>query len=238
VASVDDFGGALAEHPLLPQAWAQKLCFYVSSSACDEADPELARVVARFVDSGYAWDVLVKELVTSPLTTRAAPTATAQENGEVIAVARRDHLCASIAARLGLADACSAPEIADIVSGLPSDGYGRGAVAPILPNDPTLFFRAAVENICASVAARVVDPASATPNARQWSSADPHAAIADFVGTLMALTPSDARAAPARDLLEAHYASALSQSGTSATDALRSTFIVACAAPSAISIGL
>src|SRR5262249_48354337 len=117
VANVDDFGAALAEHPLLPQAWAQKLCFYVSSSACDPSDPELARVVGRFVDSGYAWDVLVKELVTSPMTTRAAKTATTQANGEVIAVARRDHLCASIAARLGLDDACSAADIAAIVSG-------------------------------------------------------------------------------------------------------------------------
>ena len=37
--------------------------------------------------------------------------------------------------------------VPEIVSGLPSDGYGRGATMPVLPNAPTLFYRAATENI-------------------------------------------------------------------------------------------
>jgi hypothetical protein len=53
----------------------------------------------------------------------------------------------------------------------------------------------------------------------------------------MALTASDARAAPAQELLQARFAAAL-QSGASASDALKSTFVAACLAPSSVSIGL
>src|SRR5205823_1611047 len=111
--------------------------------------------------SGYAWAPLVKALATSPLTTYATPTDTMKKNGgAIVTVSRRDHFCAALDARLGTGDACalgSASEMATtstplIVSGLPSDAYGRGAVAPILPNEPTLFFRAGLENICENVA--------------------------------------------------------------------------------------
>jgi hypothetical protein len=126
-----------------------------------------------------------------------------------------------------------------IASGLPSDGYGRGAAEPVLPNAPTLFFRAGLENICGSVAAQVIDVAASKQVAgvKQWSSADPDAAIADFVSLIMALPASDTRAEPAQALLQGHYADALAQ-GASASNALRSTFVTACLAPSFVSIGL
>jgi hypothetical protein len=198
----------------------------------------------------------------SPLTTHAAPTSTAaQAGGDVVVVARRDHLCAALNARLGFTDVCgldarsvtSAPSAAamaaipSIVSGLPSDAYGRGSVAPLLPNEPTVYFQAATRNICELVAAVVVDPADASGAAassgasgpgKQWSSANPDSAIADFVATLLALAPSDPRSGPATDLLKAHYTQALQQPGVSATDALRSTFAVACQSPSLVSVGL
>ncbi len=99
----------------------------------------------------------MKALVTSPLTTYVSDTTTRRANGEVVAVSRRDHLCAALDARLGFADVCGldalgdasgGPKIPAIVSGLPSDAYGRGALEPILPNQPTLFFVAGLENIC------------------------------------------------------------------------------------------
>jgi hypothetical protein len=184
--------------------------------------------------------------VTSPVATNGVATATSAANGEVVAVARRDHLCAALDARLGFADVCGLQTrvkatglIPEIVSGLPSDAYGRGAPVPILPTQPTLFFRAATENICTAIAAQVIDPVG-TPAAgvTPWSSAQPDAAIADFVGTVMGLTPADPRSAPATTLLQSHFASALAQAGISATAALQSTFVVACLAPSAVSIGM
>jgi hypothetical protein len=54
----------------------------------------------------------------------------------------------------------------------------------------------------------------------------------------MGLVPSDPRAAQATELLKEHYTSALAETGTAPADALRSTFVVACLSPSAVSIGL
>src|SRR5262249_15871235 len=150
--------------------------------------------------------------------------------------------------RLGFTDVCGLnllskrqqqATIPSIVGGLPSDGYGRGSTVPVLPNEPTLFYRAATENICAPNEAQGIDVplAKQGPGGKVWSSAEPDAAIADFVATLMALTSSDPRTAQATTLLQGHFKTAMAQ-GAGAADALKSTFIVACMAPSAISIGL
>jgi hypothetical protein len=246
VKSVADFGAVLAAHPLVATGWVQKLCYYVNSAPCAESDPEFLRIVALFRDSNHSFSALVKAFVTSPLTTYASETLTSETNGEVVAIARRDHLCAALDARLGLADVCGldarsrlfpSGSVPDIGSGLPADGYGRGVAAPILPSQPSLFFRAGVENLCASAAAQVIDPVAGT-GLQRWSTADPEAAIGDFVSLVMALPASDPRATPARALLEAHFRAALGQNGISPTDALRSTFVVACLSPSLVSIGL
>lgn len=248
LSSVADLADVLTSHPLFGPAWAQKLCYYVNSKACDPSDPELARIVADWKSSGYAWNTLVRELLSSPLTTGAAPTLTTRE-GLTVAVSRRDHICTALNERLGFKDVCALDvtttataaqkAIAPIVAGLPSDGYGRGSVAPVLPNEPTLFYRAGMENICATVSALVIDtPAkSQLSNVKQWSSKDPDSAIADFVSTILALTPSDPRSQPMTNALKSHYTQAMGQ-GATATNALRSTFVVACLSPSALSIGL
>ncbi len=248
VASMSDFGSVLAAHPLFARAWVQKLCYYANSAACVDTDPELTRIVQSFQDSKFAWDALVVELFASPLVTHASDTATADINGEVVAVSRRDHLCAALDNRLGFTDVCGLHAVTagqaraivpSIAAGLPSDGYGRGSTAPVLPNQPTLFYRAGLENICEAVAAQTIDVLAAKqlPNVTQWSSAKSDAAIADFVHIVMALPPSDPRAGPATDLLQAHFGKA-TKSGATAANALKSTFVVACLAPSSISIGL
>jgi hypothetical protein len=248
VSSIGDLGATLASHPLLPSAWAQKLCYYANSSPCDTTDPEFQRIVGVFESSTFSWNALVRELFASPLTTHATPTQTATVQGEVIAVSRRDHLCAALDARLGFTDVCGLDaatkvemktSIPEIVSGLPSDGYGRGAIAPVLPNASTLFFRAGTENICEAVSALVIDvPAKQQiTGVKQWSSTAPTPAIADFVQIVMGLVPSDARSAQATQILTSHFSSAV-QSGASASNALKSTFTAACLAPSFVSIGL
>ncbi len=248
VSTMADLGQVLTQHPLFPSAWAQKLCAYANSAPCADSDPEFQRIVAAFQASSFDWNTLVRELLSSPITTNASQTATAVANGQVVAVARRDHLCASLDNRLGFPDVCGVDAVtrkalgatvSQIVSGLPSDGYGRGSTMPVLPNQPSLFFHAGTENICNSIAGNVIDVGAGKQIAgvKYWSSAAPDAAIADFVATVMALVPSDPRAAPATTLLKDHLTAALAQ-GASAADALKSTFIVACQAPTALSIGM
>ena len=246
--TIDDFAQLLASHPLVGQAWGQKLCYYVNSAPCNPIDPEFLRVLDAFNKSGGSWNSMVHELLASPITTNASETETEKTNGAVIAVSRRDHLCAALNNRLGFVDVCQLDStmqarpvtaIAQIVSGMPSDGYGRGATIPVLPNQPTLFYRAGLENVCAQVAALTIDAQanSAQPGAKQWASADPDAAIADFVGIVMAMPPSDVRAAQATQLLRGHFDAAVA-TGASAKDSLKSTFVVACLSPSFIGIGM
>ena len=130
--------------------------------------------------------------------------------------------------------------VAAIVGGLPSDGYGRGSPIPVLPNQPSLFYRAGLENICEAVAAMVIDAKAnaAQPNVKIWSSASPDAAIADFVSTVMALTPSDPRARRRDEDPDAALQRRQGAAAPRASDALKSTFVAACLAPSAIGIGM
>jgi hypothetical protein len=246
VTSVGALASTLASHPLLPSAWVEKLCYYANSEACQTNDPEFERLVGVFKSSGYSWSALVRAFFASPIVTYASATQTAVQSGEVVAVSRRDALCAALDDRLGLNDVCALDALSKvsnkttvplIVSGLPSDGYGRGAVAPVLPNQPTLFYRAGTENICEAVAAMVIDAPSPAAGVKQWSSGQPTAAITDFVETVMALTPSDERFAAAQTILQSHFAAAM-KTGASASNALKSTFVAACMAPSSITIGL
>ena len=143
VNSVADLGNVLASHPYFAPGWVQKLCYYANSSPCDAADPAFQQIVSDFSASNMSWNGLVKELLTSPIVTNAAETATAAQNGEVIAVSRRDHLCAALDARLGFEDVCqinsslektptNQTTIGQIASGLPSDAYWprRGGACP------------------------------------------------------------------------------------------------------------
>lgn len=250
VETIDDFANALGTHPAFAAAWAQKLCYYANSVACATDDPEFQRIVKAFQDSGYQWTTLVRELFASPITTNAAATKTTADD-ETVAVARRDHLCAALDNRLGFVDICGLNPankgskggkntvVPQIVAGLPSDGYGRGSTVPVLPNLPTLFYRSGVENICVAIANKVVDGAADpnNPDMKHWSSAQSDAAITEMVELVMGLVPSDPRNAQATTLLKAHFASA-TKTGASASDALKSTFVTACLAPSAVGIGM
>ncbi len=72
MANITDFASTLATHPLFAQAWAQKLCYYANSSPCQPTDPEFQRIVGDFKTSGFQWNMLVRELMSSPITTNAS----------------------------------------------------------------------------------------------------------------------------------------------------------------------
>ncbi len=232
-STVDDFAKILAEHPRFPIAWTQKLCFYVNSVGCQEADPEFARVVDAFKSSNLSFKVLVRELLSSPLVTGTAETKTFAEAGPAPSISRLDHFCSALSNRLGVTDVCRATAALGVLANnIPADGYSRGAESPVLNSDPSLFFRSAAENLCRGVADRVVDVTGS-----KYSSTKKDAAVADLVANLMGLPSSDPRAAVAKQILNEHYDAAV-KAGGKPTDALRSTFTLACTSPTVLSVGL
>jgi hypothetical protein len=117
-----------------------------------------------------------------------------------------------------------------IASIMPADGYGRGQTEPLLANSPTLFFRSGVENICAILAAQVVDNGTSS----LYSSSDPNAAVAGMVSNFMGIEA--ARAAMPTAILTSHYDAAVA-GGATPTSALQSTFVAACLSPAVVGIG-
>jgi hypothetical protein len=236
--NIFDFASQLASHPDFATAWVQKLCTWANSARCDETDGEFQRVATMFANSLYDWKTLEVTLFSSPLVTYLQPTRTVSNNGEVFPVARRDHLCGALSIRLGIPDVCGldvntvVPQdlkgVQFIARVLPSDSYSRGAEDSVLANDPNLFFRTGMENICAALAGKLIDTGA------RWSSSTPDAAIADFVHTLMGV--GSGRDATPLQILNEHFQSART-AGVSATDALKSTFVLACISPSVVGMG-
>src|SRR5467141_3718373 len=239
-SNIFDLAGQLTAHPDFAGAWVQKLCTWANSAACDETDGEFARVAALFADSNYDFKTLEIALFSSPLVTYLQPTKTVSQGGEVFPVSRRDHLCAALSIRLGIPDACGLDvntvvpndlkKVQFIARVLPSDSYSRGAEEPVLANDANLFFRTGMENICVIFAARLIDAGPGT----RWSSASPDASIADFVHTLMGVGAG--RDATPLSILGEHFQSAKT-AGLSASDALKSSFVIACLSPGVVGMG-
>jgi len=235
--SFDDFANALVQHPLYASAWAQKLCYYANSSGCSEQDPEFKRVVQAFVDSKYDFHTLLLELFSSPLVTGQVATKTWQSVGETVSIARQDHFCAALTNRLQLAtNLCvgitdNTTRVA-VTNNIPLDGYLRGAEAPALSTAQTPFYRGATESLCAYAASLTVDKGKS-----RYDSTKKDAAITDFVANIMGITSADPNSATVTQLLKEHYDAAIA-AGAKPTDALKSTFIVACLSPTSVAIGL
>ena len=125
-----------------------------------------------------------------------------------------------------------------IAASVAADAFSRGSQIPVTPSDPTLFYRAASELLCENVAALVVD---ATVGHGLHAAPTCAGAIADMVEQVMGYPPGDpltrARADPAGPLRR--RADVGRGSGAArATNALRSTFALACESPTSLGIGL
>jgi hypothetical protein len=238
---------AIVSHPRFAITWTQKLCRFANSVDCSEDDPEFMRIASDFQASNFDFNKLVHEIFSSPLITYATSTKSAQDQGVVVSIARRDSLCTTLSNRLGTADICgiwgihSDPTNANLASAVPSDAYARGAEAPLLPTDPDLFFQSGTNNLCIRLAEQLVDVGK-TPT---FSSANTDATIHSIINVVMGLPDTDVRVQPITDALTSHYMTAMNtmvmQTGTPVpqkTIAMRSTFVVACTSPNALSSGL
>jgi len=169
-----------------------------------------------------------------------------------VSISRRDHFCAALSNRLGKPDLCAQAvpvpnptqtATATIAQSVAGDAFSRGSQVPVTPSDPTLFYRSASELLCSNIAAQVVDP---TAGGGVYSMSDVPGAIGNMVENLMGYPPGHPAHAEAIQILQEHYDGArMTRSGTggggattSATNALRSTFILACESPTAVGIGL
>jgi hypothetical protein len=266
--TIYDFGNILGTHPLFPTAWVQKLNYYVNSQPAYVAgsipndttptDPVFTQIVQNFQNSGYDWNTLVLDLLSSPLTTNAVPTTTtaSAQEGVTVGVARRDHLCAALNFRLGFTDICGLDAstvfpkgatgqllktIQAIAGGLPSDGYGRGSNVPVLPTDPSLFYRSGIDNMCWNVAQLVVDPSAPTAGVTYFYSAASQldASLDSLVTNLMGITASNPLYAGALAALKNQYAAGLvAPVSATPTESLESVFTTACMSPSLAGIGM
>lgn len=240
---VQDVANILANHPRFALAWVLKLHYWANTLPALETDPEVLRVAEVFRASNFDFKVLVRELFSSPLVTWSGPTETTVTGGVRLSIARRDHYCAALSNRLGLTDVCAMNQayptadqaaVAAPANLLPADTFVRAAELPSLPTDPDLFFRASVERMCTLLAGQVVDVAKGTS---LYVGTKPDEAIDEFVKTVMALPSTDPRAEPARALLKDNFTQSTA-AGASASDALKSTFTLACISPSAVIVGL
>lgn len=239
---ISDFANALIQHPLYPTAWAQKFCEYANSGDCSADDPELMRIGEAFKAGGYKLKALIRETFSSPVVTFATATRTSDEFGPAVGIARREVFCQRLTERLQIPDACNlagqnplgnavrtSPKLA---LGVPNAGFARGEPRAILPRDPNLFFSNGTEKLCTTLANGLIGVG--TP---KWAPAQKEVAFDDFVGIIMGVPPSDPRATPLRALLSSHYDEAIAAKAKD-TDALRSTFVVACSSPLGVSSGL
>ncbi len=249
--SILDFGGLLSQvtdrAEALPisrfaLATTQKLCYFANSAACAESDVEFRRIARAFESSAYNFPLLIKEFFSSSLATSVGAGGALDEARSAVSIARRDQLCAALSNRLVRPDLCSlavpvpSSEQAateKIAGSVAADAFSRGSEAPVTPSDPTLFYAAATELLCENVAALVVDGATNGV----YASADSPAAIRDMVTRIMGYPPSDAHFAEALAILTENYRENIALKAT-ATNALRSTFALACQSPTALSVGL
>ena len=207
------------------------------SSAISQTRRRVAKVIPNssasswhFQSSGHDLKTLLREVLTSPLTTGTRNTQTFADRGMTLSVARRDQLCGAMSTRLGVPNLCAlgrAPSLAQLI---PSDGFSRGGTAPILATDPSLFYRAATEQLCRNFADYVVD-SNVTGKPSRYQSKLPDAAISDMVQTVMGVVPSDPRYGSLLAILSEHYAKASKTQGITVVDALKSTFTLACMSP-------
>ena len=157
---VEALGAAIANHPSFAKAWTQKMCVWANSSRCVDDDPEFQRVALAFRDSNHNFKVLLRELLTSPLSTFTSRTASSNRNGVSVGVARRELLCQRLSARAKRPDLCQQDAVrrgfdnddgwyAQTYSqGLPSIGHLRGESLAIMPRVPGVLFQPAIERLC------------------------------------------------------------------------------------------
>ena len=193
--------------------------------------------------SNYSWNTLVQALFSSPLVTYLQDTPTADVEGETFPIARQEHLCATLSNRLGITDVCGLDANTVVPNDArrrcrpsppvwPSDEYSRGKPTPVLANTPSLFLRTGMENLCVALAPV---PHRQRRRRGQFTSTRPNRRDSGFRHDLMGLHERSQRPAAGRSCRGT--SPPRRQTGATASDALKSTFVLACLSPYVIGVG-
>jgi Protein of unknown function (DUF1585) len=254
---VEALGAAIAKHPDFAKAWTQKLCVWANSARCAEDDPEFQRVAKSFKDSNHNFKTLLRELMTSPLSTFASRTGSSDLNGVAVGVARRELLCQRLSARAKRSDLCQQDAIRGVYDnddgwlaqtysqGLPAIGHLRGESLAVMPRTPGVLFQPAIERLCRFYSDSLVG--QYLYGAVVWPTPTNPKELGDtldeFVSVVIGVPKSDDAFPELRSLLESHYLETLALSkdiphNTVESQALKSTFVAACSSPFFSSTGL
>ena len=242
VTSIADLGNALATHPYFAPGWVQKLCYYVNSSPCDPTDPAFPQIVSDFTSSNYSpgtpWSKSCLRHPSSPTRwRRRLLSRTVRSSPWPAATTSVPHSNA----RLGFADVC----------GLTSRCMRRGQLhrrrsrrscrvshrtatdagrwRPFFPTSR----RSSSGRPSRTSASRLPRKSSTCRWPSRWRASSNGRARSrrrpsrTSVSVVMGLTTPDPRTVQASALLTQHYQAALAQKGTTATQALESTFVAA-----------
>jgi hypothetical protein len=129
-----------------------------------------------------------------------------------------------------------------IAGSVAADAFSRGSQTPVTPAYPDLFYRAASEELCENVAKLVVDATGGPYTSSSTSCANGDGLLTKFVEQVMGVNASDSTHNPALMILENHCGMAAkvktSGGGSAQTNAVRSTFVLACESPTSLGIGL
>ena len=168
-----------------------------------------------------------------------------------ISISRQAHLCAALSNRMGISDICAlqaaVPTSAQsttltIAGSVAADAFSRGSQTPVTPAYPDLFYRAASEELCENVAKLVVDATGGPYTSSSSSCADGDGLMTKLVEQVMGIAAGDPIHDQALMTLENHCGNAAkvktSGGGSAQTNAVRSTFVLACESPTSLGIGL
>jgi hypothetical protein len=246
---LEGFGKAIAGHSYFAEAWAHKICMWANAAPCADADPEFKRIAAAFRGSNHNFKVLLREVVSSPISTYVSRTKTSDTNGVVTGVTRREVFCQRLATRTKTVDPCHISEIDAVASikavrftqAIPATEYPRGQLAAV-PRDPGILVQPSYNLICNYLAETFISLEPKAPfltyPATVWFGNDVPVALEQFVTVVMGIPKADPLYSKLHATLQSHYDAVLAlQPGANAThpwrvvEPLKSTFRVACTSP-------
>ena len=228
INSMADFGRVMVSHPHFPVAWVLKLCQWVNSQECNDGDPEVKRLADVFVNSGYRFNTLLLEFVTSPLVTHTDEgAANSKHAGSMVTIARSNHYCKALTTRIEAIrsarnmgsghtrhiDLCRTEGVS---GNIPADTFARGVVPMVQTVEDNALVAKTYDTFCKKTAALVVGNASV----HTFKVSNSAASIDDMVSTIMGLPSNTQAFADARATLQRLHDVARKTPTCSSADAL------------------